>query len=910
MRKLLFVLFGTFLYFLSGCGQITAVLSSQKQLDNGSTSPDPTKNPINPNDYSVVSDGDGSVTFSDDVITISPKVATTQEETHSALVILKETETNPSRDFELTLDMTIKQQLRQGSPANQWETFSLFFGYNPQTNNTKTTNYFISKPSAGAELGLTHGQIGKKSISTSPSGATPLNMRHTFTFRRQLNQFTVHRDGVLLYSFDESSAPFPNTLYDGKGHIGLFAQDAKVEIHKKTYINLDPEGISYPASVTPSIAGANTYTRFNYYGNLTFKRNSTNTATTGPLFWSCFGKKLVGNLDQQSISSCSSFGTYTESTGTLLWSVSPEMIGAYYLVTEASQKNQGFKQVGQTYHIRPDWTVTKAPSVPAVPGEEITEQLFLFDPEFSINKVHLSETLPVPRDLASNNENSNTATWPSLIGNGQISFDSTNSLEPMPWKKDPDSKLSVLHFNGSQNTDGVHLVSGNIDGKSDLRVSYWIKTDNTQKSSAITILHSKGTIESRPWWNVTGPINTTYYSSSASEVSCDGPTLRTAQWAFITVQVISSPSPVLKTFVNDQEVCSQALPEIPIFQSPIKIAAHSSYLPGSYSFPFQGSISEIAGYNISSSSNIESDFKKTADRYRKYRVYELPNIPELIPLHWDATNSIRGLYLPLPTDPLGLYDLGGPLNKTFGDFSSPAGFDTSDPAKTALVFNGLTGAGDNTSFIQVEKNRTFAVNSFWVIESWIQPGVARGLSSVITDPADEDHYLYKTLIESVHYAPVGDPASYGWGVRIGPENTVDAFVVNNYGYTPTIRSTTKLNANEWYHIAVLYTNNPSDQLKVYINGKLDKIELLNPNLNRDGVTPVANGYFRKGIPPSDSVTPPITSDVFVGLPFDLDKTHSFNGRIAILQFRNQNQTDSQIKKSCEKHKNRFGVNCN
>lgn len=861
---------------LAACGRLTLSL-------NGSTSqpvvePEAHDVAIDAANFSVIYNGFGTVSYTSNLLEIAPQAPTAADETFSALVMIKETETTPVRNFELTLDMEVTQQTRTGSAVNPWETFSLFFGYNSQPGSTKTSNYFTSKPTVGGELGLTQGEAGQHFISTDSSATTPIASRAVFVFRREGNLFSVKRDGTLLYTFNDATS-FPEKLYDGKGNLGFYVKDSKVEIHSVKYKALD-YSLSFPSPVDPTLANISTVQQYSFAEEINFSRSASNLSSTGTLFWSCFVQNLLGDLSQVPKASCNTEGTFSKSTGILSWQPTPANIGTYYLGVEASQKDQGFAQSGSIVQIRPKWSANA---------------LFNFDAEFSLEKTYQSLNIPMARDLISVTENSFTGLWPSLVNNGTI--DPTNLTEAQPWMLDADTNTRILHFDGAQNTNGLALTSANLNGISDIRVSYWFKRSNGNNAAIFAIPHTKGVLESRIWWG-SGQVDTGYYTSTGGgTTSCWDYRLGTAEWVFITAQVISTPSPVLKTYINDIEVCSQALVEVPVFQSPIRVGAVST----EYSSTFAGSISEFAGYGVSTAADIRKDFRATADRYRKNRVYEDPEDTTLA-LHLDAANSMRGLYPPLGSDTLSWTDLGYKAHtKVFGDFTAPAGFDTTDPAKTAMVFNGLTGAGDSVSYMTVNADPIFASSADWTIEAWLKPGAARGLSSVITDPTDSDHYLYKTILEQTRYGIEANKLGAGYGLRIGYDNTVDGFIVNNYGYTPTIKGTTQMDANTWYHVAVSFkaTSN-GGELKSYLNGALEKTEVYDARFARDGTTVQSDGVFNR----ANDV------EMMIGLPFHYDKTHTFNGRLAIVKLRNKVLTTAQIKANCERHKTRFGITCN
>ena len=187
--------------------------------------------------FDIAYSGGGAVVMNHSEITLSPQISTTSSETHAALVMLKETQYKPAKNFELVVNVSTTQQLRQNDTPNDWEVFWLFFNYNGDNTN-KTTNYFISKPKTGIELGIAYEQIGQVFLSNQPAATTAIGQSHTFKFRRLNNVFTVYRDDKLFYTYTNNPLA-SKKLYDSKGSIGFYTEDAAVEIKAVSYKNLD-----------------------------------------------------------------------------------------------------------------------------------------------------------------------------------------------------------------------------------------------------------------------------------------------------------------------------------------------------------------------------------------------------------------------------------------------------------------------------------------------------------------------------------------------------------------------------------------------------------------------------------------------------------------------------------------------
>ncbi|WP_374001770.1 LamG domain-containing protein [Bdellovibrio bacteriovorus] len=839
---------------LAGCG----VLSSTIELP--SKEAPPVAIPIVSDNFVVAYDGEGQVTFDNSKMTLTPKASTSADETHAALVFLKQTLDTPVMDFELSVDLTVTQQLRQNSAANDWEVFWLFFNHQGSITE-KTTNYFISKPSSGSELGLAHGELGQKFLNTDPTGKTPIGSKHSFKFRRQNGKFTVHRDGTLFYSFTETDA-FPQKLYAQKGSIGFYSEDASVDIHAVSLLRLDK--VTPPSFVLPLLSvipatikppGADS----------ALKVTATNSAQLGPLFWSCNFQRIATPSPLPAVQDCHSLGA-VGSDGTLSWTPAMSDIVSWFLHFEASELHAGFAKKTAYVQIRPSWTESHG--------------LFLYDPQFSVRKNIDTHEVLQARAPASIDDNK-TSPWPNLLNSDEVDLVGLN--EVAPWGTDTDSQMSALHFNALHDDLGLPLPISNLGSTKDIRLSYWFKRDNADSKAAMQINHGNGYLQSRHWFNVIAST----YKDGGSEVSCYDLTPATDAWTFVTSQVIDNldGTGTLKTFVNGRQVCAENLPSTNSFLSPLRLAPRAEVF-----YPFAGKLSEIAGFTKSTPEEIFNDFANTADRYRSYKVGQIKKSDLL--LHWDIANTHQGMMPPTSASVVTLADLGPTsFSKTFGGFDGTpsSGYNTATPSRSHIAFDG------SDDYIQISSNPNLSAGANWTIEAWLQPGNAKGVDNAYSAD-DVRHPLFKTVYEKAFY-DVPNKASHGMGLRLGPNNTVDAFMVNSYGYTDTISGGLSLNANTWYHIAVSFDKTTST-LKAYVNGAMTSSKVVN--------------YMRDiaGMPQSDADVLSEASDAYIGIPADVDMRRRFNGKFAILRVYNKALSDAQIKTHCQTQKNRFDVTCN
>ncbi|WP_374033951.1 LamG domain-containing protein [Bdellovibrio bacteriovorus] len=838
---------------LTGCGGITAILGSSS---NPAKTPPTKVISLDAANFAVAYDGEGSVTFSSSEIILAPKPATAANETHAALVFIKETVDTPVQDFELTVDLTTSQQLRQNTAANDWEVFWLFFGYKGNITD-KTTNYYISKPSTGSELGLAHGEVGQKFLGTDSVSKTAVGGRHKFKFVRKGTSFSVYRDDQLFYSYTDGT--FPSALYSGKGALGFYSEDAEVKIHSVQLKRLDSGTVA--SEVLPLLTSNSLESR-SPQSVSTLNATVTNSAQTGDLFWSCTYKKITGEVSGLANTDCLSVGTIGNN-GLFSWTPTLDQIGTWIFNFEASEKRGGFGSKSFQVQVRPDWTGTS--------------QLFLFDPEFSISKTLDATSILTTRAPASA-DNNKTVNWPALTTADTI--DLSGLSEANPWRNDAVSLKNTLHFDALQDDQGLPLSVANLGTTQDLRLSYWFKRDNTDSKTAVLANHTNGTLQSRHWIGVIS----SSYTDGGSEVVCDDPNAANGGWMFVTTQVTAGK---LKTFVSGREVCSQNLPATYNFASPLRLAPRVQTF-----FPFAGQMSEIAGYAQSTPAEIFHDFTATADRYRPVKVGAI-NSSDLV-LHWDAANADRGMAPSAsPAGWLGWFDLAPKaLTKTLGGFDGNAssGFVAPTAATAYMQFDGVD------DYMQVTSQADLStLGPAWTIEAWLQPGAALGVDNNYP-PNDLRHDLYKTIFEKAQYDN-GNKLSHGLGLRLGKNNTVDAFYINNYGSTDTVSGGVSLNANQWYHVAVSF-DKATSTLKSYVNGALESSKVVNIKQDSNNVAQ-SDGDVIGGM-----------SDAFVGIPFDVDGRRRFNGRLAVLRVYQKSLADSAVKAHCLAQKDRYGVTCN
>lgn len=181
--------------------------------------------PTTLSDWDVPYNGYGSVSFDDATkeIILKPQAATSPDETHAALALLKCTEQSPSRDFTMTVDLTTLRHLRTPAP-NPWECLWIVFNYNIGSDGKKETNYFILKPN-GIELGTAYGEMEQNFLATDSNPKLTLGIPNQIVITKHGQQLSIMIDGKLAMEYDGTKGPKP--LYDVPGAVGLYIEDAE-----------------------------------------------------------------------------------------------------------------------------------------------------------------------------------------------------------------------------------------------------------------------------------------------------------------------------------------------------------------------------------------------------------------------------------------------------------------------------------------------------------------------------------------------------------------------------------------------------------------------------------------------------------------------------------------------------------
>ncbi len=182
---------------------------------------------INENDWEMVYNGYGNISFSDGSVTLFPKASLSAGETHSALIITKQNYTS----YNVSITANTMKQLRQNSAPNPWEVFWIFFNYEPIGSVAKNTNYFILKTN-GVELGTASASVAQQFLFTNTNPQLSVNQfyKYDLVFHSGVSDGTVdiyiNDTFIVTYKNDANN----KKLYTDSGRIGLYCEDSQVQI--------------------------------------------------------------------------------------------------------------------------------------------------------------------------------------------------------------------------------------------------------------------------------------------------------------------------------------------------------------------------------------------------------------------------------------------------------------------------------------------------------------------------------------------------------------------------------------------------------------------------------------------------------------------------------------------------------
>ena len=182
---------------------------------------------INEEHWYVEYDGYGNVTFDNEKVVLEPKISTSENETHSALVLSY----LQVKDFRIRITANTVEQLRENSVPKSWEVFWIFFNYNATENGNKETNYFILKPN-GFEFGSAWGETEQCFVATNNEPILELDTEFEYDIVKSGLDIEIKIDRKIIYKNTVNS----NDIFDCYGSIGLYTEDAKVAVSSVEFL--------------------------------------------------------------------------------------------------------------------------------------------------------------------------------------------------------------------------------------------------------------------------------------------------------------------------------------------------------------------------------------------------------------------------------------------------------------------------------------------------------------------------------------------------------------------------------------------------------------------------------------------------------------------------------------------------
>jgi hypothetical protein len=156
-----------------------------------------------------------STPISHEYLVLSPKVSTSPNQTHAAMVVSRSSFSN----VRFSGGVQTVKQLRTGSTPNPWETAWVVFGYTDDLH-----YYYLAFKTNGWELGkvdpLYPGAQRYLADTASPSFA--VGTQHTFSIQQDSNVISVTIDGKLITKFTDNERPYLS------GKVGFYTEDATV----------------------------------------------------------------------------------------------------------------------------------------------------------------------------------------------------------------------------------------------------------------------------------------------------------------------------------------------------------------------------------------------------------------------------------------------------------------------------------------------------------------------------------------------------------------------------------------------------------------------------------------------------------------------------------------------------------
>lgn len=194
--------------------------------------------PLLPDHWEVVYDGYGKVEFHADHLSLKPHRPLNEQTTHAALLLLNKTRYSTPQNFKARIRYKTRSQLR--SPrANPWEVFWLMFNTQVRAGHFASANYLIQKPGLGFELGRASAGDVQDFLATDTRSSLDVNEISELEVLKLQQSLVIWQNGILRMRYDGDATSSNNFLFNEKGQLGLYTEDAWVEIYEFSYIDLD-----------------------------------------------------------------------------------------------------------------------------------------------------------------------------------------------------------------------------------------------------------------------------------------------------------------------------------------------------------------------------------------------------------------------------------------------------------------------------------------------------------------------------------------------------------------------------------------------------------------------------------------------------------------------------------------------
>lgn len=181
-------------------------------------------------EWDIAYAGRGTITFGPPgLVTLDSGAPAAPNLTHGALVLSRRE--FPAGGYEVEVDYLLSAQLRPTAP-NPWETFWLFFSYQPGVTG-KTTNYAVVKPN-GLEAGKAWGWIDQSFALTLEEPRLGPGTR------ARLRVKVLPWGGARIFFQDRYVGEVPvEKLFHQAGRLGLYVEDARVQVTSVRFRWLD-----------------------------------------------------------------------------------------------------------------------------------------------------------------------------------------------------------------------------------------------------------------------------------------------------------------------------------------------------------------------------------------------------------------------------------------------------------------------------------------------------------------------------------------------------------------------------------------------------------------------------------------------------------------------------------------------